>query len=62
MSKKTESILLKMWGTTSIIAAYAIYLQGNPGTDGMIFGSVMVGIGLILGVDLTHILQRKGGS
>ena len=36
----------------AIVAAYGIYMCFNPGTDGVLFGSVMLVIGALAGLKM----------
>ena len=47
-------------GIVGIVSAYAIYAFNNPGTDGVLFGTVMVVIGALAGVKVRDAVQGRG--
>lgn len=42
----------------SIVAAYLIYMVSNPGTDGVLFGSVMLVLGALAGLKMKEMTER----
>ena len=45
-------------GIFGILGAYAIYAFSNPGTDGALFGTVMLVIGGLGGVTVLKVVER----
>lgn len=52
-----QSVISKIAGLGTLALIYYIYCSFNPGTDGIVFGSVCILVGLILGVDVDRVLD-----